>query len=237
MWTYPPHRILAAVDFGEASNGALEIAGALARKFSSTITAFHSETFEAPPYFTREQLKAIEQQRRAARRDAVRFLEKHAGKLAGLAVEGTVSEGTPAAGILDAARDYDLIVMGTHGRRGPARWWAGSVAERVAREAHGPVLVVRERHPGGDGVFKKIVVVARGGAYDGPARRYARGLAEAFGGEMSRETRSSIGDAALNGATLVVVARPAHGATPLLAGAADRVLRACRKPLLLVPSI
>lgn len=36
----------------------------------------------------------------------------------------------------------DLIVMGTHGRRGMARWMLGSVAERVARLAHAPLLLV-----------------------------------------------------------------------------------------------
>lgn len=36
----------------------------------------------------------------------------------------------------------DLIVLGTHGRRGIARWFVGSVAGRVARIAHRPVLLV-----------------------------------------------------------------------------------------------
>jgi nucleotide-binding universal stress UspA family protein len=237
MWTYPPHRILAAVDFGEASDGALQLAGQIAAKFGSAITAFHAETFEAPPYFTREQVRAIEHQRKAARRDAAQFLEKHATKLAGVRVEGRVSEQPAAAGILEAARDQDLIVMGTHGRRGPALWWAGSVAERVAREARSPVLVVREPHPEGERVFRKIVVVARGGTYDGAARRYAKGLAEAFGGEMSRETGTSVREATLDDATFVVLAQPGHGTTPLMARAAERVLRVCRKPLLFVPSI
>jgi nucleotide-binding universal stress UspA family protein len=40
----------------------------------------------------------------------------------------------------------DLLVMGTHGRRGPARWFLGSVAERVVRLAALPLLLVR--HPG-----------------------------------------------------------------------------------------
>ena len=36
MWTYPPHRILAAVDFGDASSRALRVAGDLARAFGAT---------------------------------------------------------------------------------------------------------------------------------------------------------------------------------------------------------
>ena len=46
--------------------------------------------------------------------------------------------------VADAARwSADLIVMGTHGRRGVARMWLGSVAEQVARVAPCPVLFVR----------------------------------------------------------------------------------------------
>lgn len=39
--------------------------------------------------------------------------------------------------------DADLIVMGTHGRRGLNRWLLGSVTERVVRAASAPVLTVR----------------------------------------------------------------------------------------------
>lgn len=37
----------------------------------------------------------------------------------------------------------DLIVVGTHGRRGLERLWLGSVAERITRAAPVPVLLVR----------------------------------------------------------------------------------------------
>ena len=40
------------------------------------------------------------------------------------------------------ANDVDLIVMGTHGRRGLDRWLLGSVTERVVKNAPVPVLVV-----------------------------------------------------------------------------------------------
>ncbi|KVE38185.1 universal stress protein [Burkholderia sp. TSV86] len=43
-----------------------------------------------------------------------------------------------------AQYDADLIVMGTHGRRGMVRMWVGSVAESVLRMADRPVLMVRE---------------------------------------------------------------------------------------------
>jgi K+-sensing histidine kinase KdpD len=52
--------------------------------------------------------------------------------------------GAPARGIVQLASDVraNLIVVGTHGRRGIARAVMGSVAENTVRHAHCPVLVV-----------------------------------------------------------------------------------------------
>jgi hypothetical protein len=58
--------------------------------------------------------------------------------------------GEPAQEIvsLAAALDADLIVVGTHGRRGIRRAVLGSVAERVVRTAGCPVFVARAKaHP------------------------------------------------------------------------------------------
>jgi nucleotide-binding universal stress UspA family protein len=44
-------------------------------------------------------------------------------------------------------RNIDLVVMGTHGRRGAGRVVLGSVAERFLRIAPCPVLLVRSGHP------------------------------------------------------------------------------------------
>jgi nucleotide-binding universal stress UspA family protein len=41
-------------------------------------------------------------------------------------------------------RGVDLVVMGTHGRRGMRRMVLGSVAERFVRQSPCPVLLVRE---------------------------------------------------------------------------------------------
>lgn len=237
MWTYPPRTILVAVDFGDASSRGLRVAGDLARAFDARITAVHAETFEAPPYFTREQLRVIEQQRRAARRDAVTYLARTAAQLAGVEVNPIIADAPPAEAILEAARDQDLIVMGTHGRRGPARWWAGSVAERVAREARVPVLVVRAGASGAAQLFKSIAIIARLGTFDGPARRYAKGLADEFKGEYSQESSMSLREAAIEQATLVVIAQPGPDASAIASGAAERALRACHKPVLLVPPV
>jgi nucleotide-binding universal stress UspA family protein len=56
-----------------------------------------------------------------------------------------VSIGDPSAEILDYAKtnSIQLIVMPSHGRTGLSRFFIGSVAERVVRYAHCPVLVLR----------------------------------------------------------------------------------------------
>ena len=58
----------------------------------------------------------------------------------------TVAAGDPVETILDYAASVgaDLVVMGTHGRRGLDRYLLGSTTERVVRLSSVPVLTVRE---------------------------------------------------------------------------------------------
>ena len=62
------------------------------------------------------------------------------------AVKVEVAIGDPGHEIADYAKeaDVDLIVLPSHGRTGITRLLVGSVAERVVRLAHCPVLVLRE---------------------------------------------------------------------------------------------
>lgn len=63
----------------------------------------------------------------------------------GLLAEGRGALGVPETAILACADevDADLIVMSTHGRRGPLRSVLGSVADEVVRKCRRPVLLVR----------------------------------------------------------------------------------------------
>jgi nucleotide-binding universal stress UspA family protein len=54
-----------------------------------------------------------------------------------------VDDRSPVQAILDAEADHDLVVMGTHGRRGFNRWMFGSVTEGALRRAKKPFLVIR----------------------------------------------------------------------------------------------
>jgi nucleotide-binding universal stress UspA family protein len=63
----------------------------------------------------------------------------------GITVHTELVDGIAYKGIADYAAEWkaDLIVMGTHGRTGLAHMLTGSVAERVVRTAHCPVLITR----------------------------------------------------------------------------------------------
>ncbi|WP_396611429.1 universal stress protein [Haloferax sp. S1W] len=66
---------------------------------------------------------------------------------AGLEVVTAVEHGTPHRAILDYIDDagIDLVVMGTHGRRGVERYLIGSVTERVLRLSDAPVFTIRAK--------------------------------------------------------------------------------------------
>jgi nucleotide-binding universal stress UspA family protein len=55
------------------------------------------------------------------------------------------SAGAQVLAALHDDRSVDLVVMGSHGRTGLKRMMMGSVAEKVVRHAHCPVLVARKR--------------------------------------------------------------------------------------------
>ena len=175
MWNCPPSTILVPVDFGDASARAVELAAAIAARLGSRLRVLHVENFEEPPYFTHEQMATIERERNAAREQARKFLRDFAEAHGADPVQASIVEGSAVAAIVEAARGTDLVVMGTHGRRGPSRWWMGSVAERVVHESPTPVLVVRADHDGAamSRIFERPLVVA--GSEGAEASRVASG--------------------------------------------------------------
>jgi len=62
----------------------------------------------------------------------------------GINVRYKIGSNDPVATICDTAKNEacDLVVMGSHGRTGIARWFYGSVASKVMREVECPVLLV-----------------------------------------------------------------------------------------------
>ncbi len=239
MWNYPPSRLLVPIDFGDASTRAIQVAGALAGRFASTLQLLHVETFEAAPYFTHEQIARIEGEMMVARRTAEHQAADLARHLVNVPFAVRLASGDPAASILEAARSADLVVMGTHGRRGARRWWLGSEAERVASETPVPLLVVRASavdQPAGD-LFKRPLMVTVSGAFDGEANKYASGLAQASSGTLAETAARCEADMAREReATLVVIGKRSHAGTWLDAPE-ERLLRKCAVAMLFVPPL
>jgi nucleotide-binding universal stress UspA family protein len=89
--------------------------------------------------------------------------------------------GDPAAEIIAAGRDADLVVMTTHGRGMAERVLLGSVADRVARHAPTPTLLVPAgAHPGGEATIARLIVPLDGSPLADQALPVAAVLAEAL---------------------------------------------------------
>ena len=137
-------RILVPVDFSACSLDALEYAVVVAQQAKASLMLLH--VLEPVSYgldFTLGQSKA----RHAEFETWTKRLEELASshQRPDLSVEFRLRGGLPSDSILDSARTLpcDLIVMGTHGRRGISHTLSGSVAEAVLRKARCPVIAVR----------------------------------------------------------------------------------------------
>ncbi len=84
--------------------------------------------------------KALREQAKALVMKATDVLRK-----SGLNVTTSLEEGDPKSKIIDVAKEWhaDLIVLGSHGRKGLSRFLMGSVSEAVVRHAHCSVEIVR----------------------------------------------------------------------------------------------
>ena len=236
-WRCPPKTVLVAVDFGDASARALALAGIVASAFGARLRALHAERFEPPPYFTLEQIARLEDERRAAQSAATDHLARFAAEAAAYTAEALVIDEPPVEALLEHSHDADLIVVGTHGRRGPGRWWLGSVAERIVRAATVPVLVTRAASTPPRDVFERLALVHDGGETNDNARRCARHLAGIAGGSLDDAGPvTECGADVMQRASLIVMAtrgdRPSWG----LADPVARVLGGCRRPVLFIPA-
>ena len=140
-------RILCAIDFSESSREAMHVAADLAREKGAVLELVHVED---RPLWTNEPFVHLPGDVRQASLDAAaRELEawrRDAEERTGSTVIARATSGPPWEQIVAIANEspaIEMIVMGTHGRRGISRALIGSVAERVVRHAPCSVLVVR----------------------------------------------------------------------------------------------
>ena len=156
-------RILCPVDFSESSVRALAHAVAFARWYDAELTVLHVvPTFESMQ--VRGDLIGPVRVVTPLPREQVVDAMSRSLNLAALSPRATpiAESGDPQTTIVDQAisKKADLIVLGTHGRRGFKRLLLGSVTEAVLREAPCPVLTVPPRAPAGGSetvAFKRIL--------------------------------------------------------------------------------
>jgi nucleotide-binding universal stress UspA family protein len=156
-------QIICPVDFSDSSIRAFAHAAAIAHWYDAQLTVLHVvPTFE--PLQVRGDLGDPVRVVTPMPRDQVLEEMRRTLNLAAVSSRATpVAEaGDPQSTIIDQvlSRKADLIVMGTHGRRGFKRMLLGSVTEAVLREAPCPVLTVPPHPAAGvsDAVtFKRIL--------------------------------------------------------------------------------
>ena len=141
-------RILTPLDGSGASEQVIPFVRSLAAGLSLPTTLLHAiepETLSIPhllnPSLHAEEFAA---HRMRHARQYVDPVAAEFGKL-GLTVHTEIPQAEPAIAIVDeAATDPGtLITMSSHGRSGLARWWMGSVTDKVLHLTGNPLLVIR----------------------------------------------------------------------------------------------
>lgn len=137
--------IVCPIDFSPGSERAMEHAMSVAEKYGATVHLLHVyplDVFVGPDgglTLTPEIVaKIAEQSTQGLEKLATPFREQ------GRSVAIHVCDGMAAEETVRFAQKQkaDLIVVGTHGRTGLSRMFMGSVAERIVRTSHVPVLTV-----------------------------------------------------------------------------------------------
>lgn len=161
----PFERILVPTDFSPHSVRAVEVAADLAKTYGASLTLIHVYeplVYTHPdghPFLIGPQLDRLLAELERLLADA-----KRAAEAAGAPhVTTRLLQGFASGEIRDcaAAGRHDLVVMGTHGRKGVSHIVLGSVAERVIRLAPCPVLTVHVHDKPKEGVPAELEATTR----------------------------------------------------------------------------
>jgi nucleotide-binding universal stress UspA family protein len=143
-------KILVAIDESDTSLHALEHAIELARKLSATVRMIHVLDMSWLPLGPEIAIDtaALSEARRSAG-ERIIASARDAARQAGFDAEAVLVETeTPIQQVAEALTreasrwGADLVVLGTHGRRGFQHLMLGSVAEQMVRRSPGPVLLI-----------------------------------------------------------------------------------------------
>jgi nucleotide-binding universal stress UspA family protein len=138
-------RVLVPTDFTESSDRALEYAVALAERLDAKVWVMHAYEIPIIGFPDGALIATSDVAARiadASRQALERIVDRYAAR--GTTLQAVLREGVAYEEIKNVAEliNADLIVIGTHGRRGLARALLGSVAENVIRTVTRPVLAI-----------------------------------------------------------------------------------------------
>jgi len=184
-----PKNILLATDFSPASEAVLPHALALASRYASNLYVAHVISSEFRGFLPPEETATKLQQARGFTEQKLEPLLS-AARQKGISCQPLIGEGAIWDALLEMIRQngIDLIIVGTHGRRGLRKLLLGSVAEEVFRMAPCPVLTVGPKTSGTsfrDVQLSHILYPVEFAPDTSPAANYAVSIAEEFHAKLT----------------------------------------------------
>ena len=184
-------KILFPTDFSDSAKQALDYALFLAEQFEAELHLLHAVVLHAHDPQENgsdfpEPTEILGRLFEIADTEMAQILKRNESKTFSLK-EAKVRGFSAGSVILEYAseNDIDLIVMGTHGRRGPARIFIGSVAAEVVRHADCPVLTLHKQSPDRTvGRVETILVPVDFSEHSAKAVTYAKEIANTTGARL-----------------------------------------------------
>jgi nucleotide-binding universal stress UspA family protein len=183
-------KVLFPTDFSEAGRAALDHALLWAELHDAELILLHvlslatADPFNPEHHFPAEE-DLFERLHALAKSEMASLLEAHRDRA--LRIQERVERAPEVErGVADfaAAEKVDLLVMGTHGRRGPAHLLMGSVAAEILRRSPCPALVVPSREGRPAGKLRRILAPVDFSAPARTAVAHARELAASTGATL-----------------------------------------------------
>jgi nucleotide-binding universal stress UspA family protein len=141
-------RLVIADDGSERSSRVLPLAQDLARRLSAPVHVVAVVEDEESSLSTSVAAAIDPHLREEARADALNLARRRIEVVGsqflrqGIPASWQVLSGPAAPAIIDACTQRDVLVITSHGQSG-SRWMLGSVAEKLVRESHVPVILLR----------------------------------------------------------------------------------------------
>ncbi len=143
------NNILVPFDFSDSSTNALDYAYFLAEKQGSRITVLHVLTAFNDIYNGEEHLQAIKESILVREMEIKDKLDSHIkrNEIKSLDIKTEIINSISVpAGIMDFLenQNFNLVIMGTHGKTGISKWLLGSVSEKIIKLSKVPVLTIHK---------------------------------------------------------------------------------------------